>query len=254
MSQSGIYRAPQGGPWQPEQYDLQAYWQQLSYPQLLSPGRPKPARRPHATRNLVAGLGAAVAAGAAAAGRTWHRLLLLSGTAPGICAMTPGALASGHCVCGRGAGPRAARPPGLAPVSPQPARANKQNLRSARNAPFRRNNPFGDSVSAPMVPSPHIPMQVQKRQATLSDAIARSWTPGDVSPRAPPRSPFCANFSAPDLPHLATRCQVQGCGSGWHCVLVRIRVIGQKRCRLDLMSGSPPFFRSQPAPRHCGRK
>jgi hypothetical protein len=84
VSQSGIYQAPQGGPWQPEQYDLQAYWQQLSYPQLLSPGRPKPARRPHATRDLMAGfsavLGAAVAASAAAAGRTWHRLLLLSGS------------------------------------------------------------------------------------------------------------------------------------------------------------------------------
>jgi hypothetical protein len=90
VSQSGIYQAPQAGPWQPEQYDLQAYWQQLSYPQLLSPGRSKPARRPHATRDLIAGLGAAVSAGAAAAGRTWHRLLLLSGTTALLSGTAPG--------------------------------------------------------------------------------------------------------------------------------------------------------------------
>jgi hypothetical protein len=70
MTQSGIFQAPQGGHWKPEQYDLQAYWQQLSYPQLLSPGRVKPGYRPHANRSLFAGLGG----GAAAVASIWHRL------------------------------------------------------------------------------------------------------------------------------------------------------------------------------------
>jgi hypothetical protein len=69
MTPSGIFQAPQGGHWQSEHYDLQAYWQQLSYPQLLSPGRVKPGYRPHANRSLFEGLG-----GAAAVKEIWRRL------------------------------------------------------------------------------------------------------------------------------------------------------------------------------------
>jgi hypothetical protein len=69
MTQSGIFQAPQGGHWQSEQYDLQAYWQQLSYPQLLSPGRVKRGYRLHANRSLFTGLG-----GAAGVKGIWHRL------------------------------------------------------------------------------------------------------------------------------------------------------------------------------------
>jgi hypothetical protein len=83
MMQQGDYRAPhgypgqafdqrypQGRPWQLEQYDSQAYRQQLSYPQLLAPGQPQPQYAPappqqdrrHAARNVLGGLGGLVAA------------------------------------------------------------------------------------------------------------------------------------------------------------------------------------------------
>jgi len=84
MTQSRNYRAPSGpgwqgyGQWNPpggsrqpdqgclpgrtwhsEQPDLQAYCQQLSYPQLLAPGRPQSS---HAVRNALAGLAVTVSA------------------------------------------------------------------------------------------------------------------------------------------------------------------------------------------------
>jgi len=47
MAVSGMYQVPPSGAWQQQQqqYDLEAYWQQLSYPQLLVAGG---ARRPRA--------------------------------------------------------------------------------------------------------------------------------------------------------------------------------------------------------------
>jgi hypothetical protein len=46
-----------GRVWHSDQFDLQAYCQQLSYPQLLAPGRPQPS---HAMRDVLAGLAVAV--------------------------------------------------------------------------------------------------------------------------------------------------------------------------------------------------
>ncbi|HEY3882977.1 MAG TPA: hypothetical protein VGM12_30690 [Trebonia sp.] len=57
MTQSGNYAEAQGTLWA-EECDLQAYWQQLSYPQLLAPGRARNCYRPR--RHRIGGLVVAV--------------------------------------------------------------------------------------------------------------------------------------------------------------------------------------------------
>jgi hypothetical protein len=62
----GKYQVPPVTDWRGEQFDLAAYSQQLSYPQLLAPGRPRPER-------AVGGMGGLVHA---VRGIRRHRLVI----------------------------------------------------------------------------------------------------------------------------------------------------------------------------------
>jgi hypothetical protein len=52
-------------------------------------------------------------------------------------------------------------------------------------------------VSVPILPPEHIQLQVQKRQETFSNGIARSATDGYAIPWDLAANPFPANFTAP---------------------------------------------------------